>query len=198
MPSASVKLDILQMSVDKLNTSGYVFLGMDHFALPNDELAKAYLDRTMQRNFQGYSTFKDTNMLAFGVSAIGFVGNSYYQNEKNLEAYYMDVNCGQIPIMRGIMLDDDDIIRRFIIQTIMCNFSLDFNVVATNFALDFAGYFALELVDLQNSAAQGLIILEQDKFTVTAAGRFLIRNIAVIFDKYYRQKSEKTKYSKVI
>jgi oxygen-independent coproporphyrinogen III oxidase len=153
MPSASVKLDILQMSVDKLNTSGYVFLGMDHFALPNDELAKAYLDGTMQRNFQGYSTFGDTNMLSFGVSAIGFIGNSYYQNEKNLDEYYACVNKGDMPILRGVLLTDDDIVRRNIIQKIMCEASLDFNEVSKQFQLDFATYFTQELIDLQNSSS---------------------------------------------
>lgn len=198
MPNDSTKLDILQMSVNKLSAAGYVFIGMDHFALPDDELTHAYLNGTMQRNFQGYSTFADTNMLSFGVSAIGFVGNSYYQNERVLENYYLRINNGELPIMRGILLDDDDIIRRFIIQTIMCDFRLDFSSIAKKFNLDFATYFMLELVDLQDTANLGLIIYTNYGFMVTNSGRFLIRNVAVVFDKYYRQKEGKTKYSKVI
>lgn len=198
MPSATIKLDILQMSVTKLSAAGYVFIGMDHFALPEDELTQAYLNGTMHRNFQGYSTFADMNMLSFGVSAIGFVGNSYYQNEKTLENYYAQINNSKLPVMRGIILDSDDVIRRFIIQAIMCDFRLDFSTVAKKFSIDFATYFALELVDLQDTAKLGLIIYHNDGFMVTDGGRFLIRNVAVIFDKYYRQKKGKTKYSKVI
>lgn len=198
MPSASEKLDILQMSVNKLSDAGYIFIGMDHFAAPNDELAKAYLNGTMQRNFQGYSTFSDTNMLSFGVSAIGFIGDSYYQNNKNLESYYVSIDNNELPVVRGLLLDFDDIIRREIIQMIMCDFKLDFAIVANKFNLDFAAYFAAELVDLEKIANLGLINLLADQFIVTDAGRFLIRNVAVIFDKYYRQKKEKNSYSKVI
>lgn len=197
MPSASEKLDILQMSVSKLNEAGYVFIGMDHFARPDDPLAKAYLNGTMQRNFQGYSTFADTNMLAFGVSAIGFLGNSYYQNDKTLESYYERVNSGVLPILRGMMLDSDDIIRRSIIQVIMCDFKLDFKKISSEFNVDFASYFVQEISKLNEIANLGLVELTDYGFLVTNAGRFLIRNVAVVFDKYYWQKQER-RYSKVI
>lgn len=197
MPSASEKLDILQMSVSKLNMAGYVFIGMDHFALSTDPLAQSYLDGTLQRNFQGYSTFADTNMLSFGVSSIGFLGNSYYQNDKTLDSYYLRVKSGELPILRGLMLNDDDIIRRAIIQRIMCDFKLDFKKISVDFNIDFIKYFESEQPKLNAIVELGLISLTDYGFIVTNPGRFLIRNVAVVFDKYYWQKTE-PRYSKVI
>ncbi len=124
IPSPQVKLATLSMSVTKLTDAGYIFIGMDHFARPDDELAISYKNGTMQRNFQGYSTFADTNMLSFGVSSIGFLGSSYYQNVKDLDSYYHHLDNNHLPIMRGIMLDNDDILRKYIITEI--SFYLDF------------------------------------------------------------------------
>ena len=145
LPSNSEKLDILTMCVDKLSTAGYVFIGMDHFALPDDELAISLNNGTLHRNFQGYSTFSDAHMLSFGISAIGFIGNSYYQNIKELDAYYQALDNDELPILRGILLDEDDIIRRYVIQQIMCQFELDFEQIRKKFELDFCSYFADEL-----------------------------------------------------
>lgn len=198
LPSASEKLDILQMCVERLSDAGYEFIGMDHFALPDDELAIALNNGTMQRNFQGYSTFADTHMLAFGVSSIGFVGNSYYQNVKDIESYYRRLDTGTLPVWRGIELDNDDVLRREIIQQIMCQFRLDFSKVAKKYALNFSEYFADELVELHELAELGLIELLSNGFLVSAKGRFLIRNVAKVFDKYLRRTKNYQRYSKVI
>ncbi|MCE2706496.1 MAG: oxygen-independent coproporphyrinogen III oxidase [Proteobacteria bacterium] len=198
LPSGAEKLDILQMSVEKLTNAGYVFIGMDHFALPSDDLAIALADGTIERNFQGYSTFADTNMLSFGVSSIGFIGNSYYQNVKDLQSYYLHINNGQLPILRGVTLTDDDIIRRFVIKQIMCKFCLNFSQIENKFNINFSQYFDLELLQLQELENLGLIDLFSDSVTVTPKGRFLIRNVAVVFDKYIRNIVGNARYSKVV
>ncbi len=198
LPMASVKLDILQMSVQKLTEAGYMFIGMDHFALPTDSLAIALTNGTIQRNFQGYSTFADSNLLSFGLSSIGFIGDSYYQNQKDIKQYYELIDRKQLPILRGIVLTTDDIIRRFIIQEIMCKFGLDFIKIETLFTLKFNDYFTDELHDLIKLQDLDLIELAENNLRVTAKGQFLVRNVAVIFDKYYRNKIDNKQYSKVI
>lgn len=198
LPSATEKLNILQMCVEELNKAGYVFIGMDHFALPDDELSIALADGSLQRNFQGYSTFADTNMLAFGVSSIGFIGNSYYQSAKDLDSYYNFLNAGQLPILRGMILDNDDILRREIIQQIMCQFRLDFSVIEQRFKLNFVEYFVDELAELPELVKLGLISMTESGFEVSNKGRFLIRNVAKVFDKYLRINQDTKRYSKVI
>ena len=198
LPTAKTKLDILSMSVQRLTASGYVFIGMDHFALPDDELAIALKNGTMQRNFQGYSTFADTNMLSFGVSSIGFLGNSYYQNVKDLDSYYKLLDEGVLPVFKGMLLTQDDLIRKHVISQIMCQFSLDYNLIEKRFQLEFPIYFAPEVQKLNELAELGLIEVKSTGFVVTSKGRFLIRNIAVIFDKYLQQTKDNKRYSKVI
>jgi oxygen-independent coproporphyrinogen-3 oxidase len=196
LPKASEKLDMLQMSVNELVDSGYVFIGMDHFARADDELAIALKNGTLQRNFQGYSTFANTNMLSFGVSSIGFLGNTYYQNVKDTTSYYQFLDNKQLPILRGFMLDDDDVLRRYVISQIMCQFKLDYSLVEQKFKIDFYRYFAEQLVKISALEELGLLNISQSSFQVSQKGRFLIRNIAVVFDKYY--KLQPNKYSKVI
>ena len=199
LPNAGLKLDTLAMSVDKLSAAGYVFIGMDHFATPDDSLAIAYKNGTMQRNFQGYSTFADTNMLSFGVSSIGFLGNSYYQNTKDLDSYYSSLENGRLPITRGVVLTKDDLLRKYIIGEVMCQFSLNYEAISSKFSLNFKEYFATEIIDLQSLSELGLIEITDFGFIVKETGRFLIRNIAVVFDKYYREtKLNNNRYSKVI
>lgn len=196
MPTPSEKLDILQMSVEKLMANGYVFIGMDHFARADDELAIALKNGTLQRNFQGYSTFADTNMLSFGVSAIGFIGNTYYQNVKDTVSYYQSLDNKLLPVLRGFILDDDDILRRYVISQVMCQFKLDYLSIEQKFGIGFSEYFALELNIIKDLEKIGLLNMSRSGFTVSSKGRFLIRNIAVVFDKYY--KKAPNKYSKVI
>ena len=198
LPTAEVKLDTLSMSVNKLSQAGYEFIGMDHFATPDDELTIALKNGSMQRNFQGYSTFADTNMLSFGVSSIGFLGDSYYQNVKDLDTYYKLIDAGVLPVFKGLLLEADDLVRKYVINQIMCQFNLNYAQIAAKFGLDFEQYFAAEVSDLNGLVDLGLVELNSAGFSVTDTGRFLIRNVAVVFDKYYRQTKDNKRYSKVI
>jgi oxygen-independent coproporphyrinogen-3 oxidase len=198
LPSSSVKLDILQHSVQQLAEAGYVFIGMDHFAKPDDDLAVALRQGRLQRNFQGYSTYADCDMLAFGVSSIGKVGPSYCQNEKDLDGYYAALDAGRLPVMRGLQLDEDDIMRRSIIQALMCRFALSFEAIEEIFNINFAKYFAVELPQLRELQQMGLLHFDGDFLTVEPKGRFLIRNIAMIFDRHLRERKTGARYSKVI
>lgn len=197
LPDASVKLDILQMAVNELQLANYLFIGMDHFAQKNDELALALQNNTLQRNFQGYSTFAGTQLLSFGVSAIGYINSCYYQNQKDLPSYYHSLDNNYLPILRGRILDFDDKIRADIIQSLMCNFKLYFNHIEKQYSINFTLYFAVELVELVKLNDLGLIELNPMELTVTDSGRFLIRNVALVFDKYLRM-NKNLNYSKVI
>ena len=196
VPSSEEKLDILQYAVKLLDERGYVFIGMDHFAKPEDELAVALREGRLQRNFQGYSTYADCDLVAIGVSSIGKIGNTYSQNQRDLNDYYADLDAGKLPVMRGYELNADDVMRRQIIQDLMCRFALEL----ADYQADFADYFAEEIPDLQRFAAQGLIEWQPEtgSLKVTPKGRFLIRNIAMIFDYYLRHKETKAKYSQTV
>ena len=196
VPSSEEKLDILQYAVKLLDERGYVFIGMDHFAKPEDELAIALREGRLQRNFQGYSTYADCDLVAIGVSSIGKIGNTYSQNQRDLNAYYADLDEGKLPVMRGYELNADDVMRRQIIQDLMCRFALEL----ADYQPNFAEYFAEEIPDLQRFAEQGLIEWQPEtgSLKVTPKGRFLIRNIAMIFDYYLRHKETKAKYSQTV
>ena len=199
MPSSNTKLDILQNTVRTLIERGYVFIGMDHFAKPDDELAIALQAGRLQRNFQGYSTHADCDLVAIGVSSIGKIGTTYSQNEKDIEAYYAALNENRLPILRGYQLNDDDILRRDIIQDLMCRFALDFADYQTRCGeKNFATYFAAELADLQTLAQQNLLQLSADGIRVSAKGRLLIRNIAMVFDYHLRHRDTAAKYSQTV
>ena len=196
VPSSEEKLDILQYAVKLLDERGYVFIGMDHFAKPEDELAIALREGRLQRNFQGYSTYADCDLVAIGVSSIGKIGNTYSQNQRDLNDYYADLDEGKLPVMRGYELNADDVMRRQIIQDLMCRFALEL----ADYQPNFAEYFAEEIPDLQRFAEQGLIEWQPEtgSLKVTPKGRFLIRNIAMIFDYYLRHKETKAKYSQTV
>ncbi|QJD29022.1 oxygen-independent coproporphyrinogen III oxidase [Methylococcus geothermalis] len=198
LPSADVKLDILQNAIAHLTGAGYVYIGMDHFAKADNELNLAQREGRLQRNFQGYSTHADCDMVAMGVTAIGKVGPTYSQNFRTLEDYYARLDQGVLPVMRGLECDDDDLLRRAVIQALMCQFELDFARLGRQHGVDFARYFAAELGDLEPMAADGLLELGPGRLTVTPKGRLLIRNIAMAFDRYLRQDQERRAYSKVI
>ena len=198
VPSSEEKLDILQYAVRRLDAEGYVFIGMDHFAKPDDELAVALREGRLQRNFQGYSTYADCDLVAVGVSAIGKVGDTYSQNERDIQKYYAALDAGQLPVMRGYHLDRDDLLRRNIIQDLMCRFALDFADYAAETEVPFARYFAAELADLQQLAQLGLLKISDNRIEVSAKGRFLIRNIAMVFDRYLRHSETRTKYSQTV
>ncbi|WP_297573922.1 oxygen-independent coproporphyrinogen III oxidase [uncultured Deefgea sp.] len=198
LPSAEVKLDILQNSIEQLTQAGYVLIGMDHFALPNDDLAVAQRRGRLQRNFQGYSTHADCDLLAFGVSSIGKVGANYYQNVKTLEEYYAKLAVNEFPIERGLTMNRDDALRRAVIQALMCQFELFFQTFEASYMIDFVDYFAEELELLKPLIADGLLVLEADSIVVTPKGRMLIRSIAMVFDAYLRTKATKARYSQLI
>ena len=200
MPSPPVKKNSTSCNTPcgRLDAEGYVFIGMDHFAKPDDELAIALKEGRLQRNFQGYSTYADCDLVAVGVSAIGKVGDTYSQNERDIEKYYAALDAGQLPVMRGYHLDRDDLLRRNIIQDLMCRFALDFADYAAETEVPFARYFAAELADLQQLAQLGLLKISDNRIEVSAKGRFLIRNIAMVFDRYLRHSETRTKYSQTV
>jgi oxygen-independent coproporphyrinogen-3 oxidase len=197
LPSAQEKLDILQETNERLTKAGYVYIGMDHFAKPDDELAVAQREHTLYRNFQGYSTHADCDLIGLGVTSIGKVGNSFSQNHKTLDAYYASIDTGKLAVYRGLELDADDILRSEVITQLICNFSLQPSAIEQRFDIVFADYFAQELEELQVMASDGLLTLSEDAIEVAPAGRLLIRNVCMVFDKYLRQSSQQ-QFSKVI
>ena len=198
LPSAQVKLDILSMAVNKLTSAGYVYIGMDHFAKPEDELAVAQREGRLHRNFQGYSTHSDCDLVALGVSAIGKIGPTYSQNYRELDDYYAALDRNQLPIMRGMELNTDDLIRRAIIQDLMCHFELVKASINSSYSIDFDSYFATEMAELRDYEHEGLLELSPLSLKVTPKGRMLIRNICMVFDHYLRTRTQHARYSKVI
>lgn len=198
LPEPQVKLDILGMTGRKLTGAGYVYIGMDHFAKPEDELAVAQRQGRLHRNFQGYSTHSDCDLVALGVSAIGKIGPTYSQNYRELEDYYDALDRDQLPIMRGLELNADDLVRRAIIQALMCHFEISKESFNISYLIDFDQYFATEMGELRDYEKEGLLELSEQSITVTPKGRMLIRNICMVFDKYLRTRTEHARYSKVI
>jgi oxygen-independent coproporphyrinogen-3 oxidase len=197
MPSADVKLDILQMIGQRLTTAGYVYIGMDHFAKPDDELAIAQREGKLHRNFQGYSTHSDCDLIGLGITSIGKVGNAYSQNVKELDEYDQLISQNKLPVFKGVELDDDDKLRGAVITQLICHFDLTFATIEQKFSINFADYFAKELQALMPLQADGLITLSAPGIHVLPAGRILIRNICMVFDKYMAQKQQQ-QFSKVI
>jgi oxygen-independent coproporphyrinogen-3 oxidase len=198
LPSGDTKLQILSMAIKRLTEAGYVYIGMDHFAKPEDELAVAQRQGRLHRNFQGYSTHADCDLVALGVTAIGKVGPTYSQNYRTLEEYYDKLDQGVLPIMRGLELTADDLLRRDIIQALTCHFALSKEAFETAYLIDFDTYFAQELEEIQDFVWHKMVTVDQDWITVTPKGRLLIRNICMTFDKYLRTDQERKRYSKVI
>ncbi len=198
LPQPQVKLDILQMTIDKLSTAGYVYIGMDHFAKPGDELVKAQENGTLYRNFQGYSTHSDCDLLGIGVTSIGMVGPSYAQNMRSLDEYYRCIDSGHLPIFKGIELSRDDLIRRDVITRLICHFSLQMADVESRWNIDFHDYFAAALNQLAGMQADGLVELGEASIRVPPKGRLLIRNICMQFDAYLNSQAAQGSFSKVI
>ena len=198
LPSADEKLQIFGMAINKLSEAGYVYIGMDHFAKPDDELAMAQREGFLHRNFQGYSTHAECDLMAFGVSAIGKIGPSFSQNAKDLEGYYGAIDEGRLPVIRGWECSEDDTLRNAVIQALMCHFELSFAAFNERFGIDFRSRFAPELEQLKSMEGSGLVQVGEGDIVVTEAGRFLVRGIAMVFDHYLRTDQEKRRYSKVI
>ena len=202
LPGSEAKLDMLFLCIKRLTEAGYVYIGMDHFAKPTDELAIAQRQGRLHRNFQGYSTHAEADLVSCGVSAISAVGATYSQNVKTLDDYYDRIDKNELPIVRGIKLDMDDAIRRVIIQMLMCNFELSIASIELAYPITFASYFAAEREKLRTLANDGLLTIDAEWLTVTLKGRLLIRNICMVFDRYLSfprdATSEPLRYSKTI
>lgn len=197
LPSAAVKLEILEETIELLTSAGYEFIGLDHFAKPTDSLVIHQQKGTLYRNFQGYSTFSNCDLLGFGISAISQVGDCYAQHEKARSKYYAAIDEKRLPIARGIALTQDDVIRREIITEIMCNLGVDFTHIAAKYHVDAEVYFAPAREKLTEMQADGLLRLTDKGFRIEALGRLLIRNIAMLFDAYLTP-SSKPRFSQVI
>ena len=198
LPSAATKLQILTLAIGRLTGAGYLYIGMDHFAKPGDNLAVAQRQGRLQRNFQGYSTRPECDMLGFGVSAIGRVGPTYSQNLKDLDGYYAALDGGRLPVAGGIVLTQDDLIRRAVIQVLACQFRLSIESIERAYLLDFRSYFAHELQELKRLEQDGLVELQPDGIVVTPTGRLLVRIVCMVFDRYLREGRQQASYSKVM
>ena len=184
MPSPDTRLDMLGLCIRRLEQAGYVYIGMDHFAKPDDDLAVAQRQGRLHRNFQGYSTHADMDLVSCGVSAISAVAATYSQNVKTLDEYYDLIDRNELPIARGIRLTMDDALRRTIIQTLMCHFELSMPSVEQAYPVSFRDYFAAEWPRLEGLARDGLLVIGDEWLTVTPQGRLLIRNVCMVFDRY--------------
>ncbi|MBO3457989.1 oxygen-independent coproporphyrinogen III oxidase [Aetokthonos hydrillicola Thurmond2011] len=201
LPSPAEKLSIVQMAIEELTEHGYQYIGMDHFAKPNDELAIAQREGQLHRNFQGYTTKPESDLIGFGVTSISMLNDVYVQNHKRLKDFYQVVDANELPIERGVTLDQDDIIRRTVIMELMCQFQLSPDDIEQKyhlgFDLDFDTYFAHEQFQLRLLEADGLVKLSRNHIKVTPAGRLLIRNIASTFDAYLRRNT-KSSFSRAV
>lgn len=198
LPSATQKLAILQKTIATLTSSGYQFIGMDHFAHHDDELAIAQRAGKLHRNFQGYTTQGDCDLLGLGLSAISMIGDSYSQNHKVLKEYYSAVVQKGFALWRGLSMTKDDCIRRDVIKSLICNFRLDFSVIEQFYDICFMDYFAEDLALLAPLAQDGLVEIKEATIEVTQRGRLLIRNICMCFDIYLRQSARIQQFSRVI
>ena len=198
LPSASEKLEILGMAIERLTAAGYIYIGMDHFARVDDELAIAQQNGQVQRNFQGYSTHADCDLVAMGVSAIGQVGHSYSQNTHDLQAYYEALDNGRLAVVRGLSLCLDDRLRRAIINRLMCDFELEFYAIEDRWHIVLREYFEAEWHDLEHMQADGLLELSPERLTILPAGRLLVRHVAMVFDRYLRADRDRSGYSRII
>ena len=198
LPVPSSKIAMMSRSVDALMNAGYVYVGMDHFALPEDALAVAKRQGRLHRNFQGYSTQPDCDLIGLGVSAIGRMGGTYSQNAKTMEDYVDMLDNGQLPIVKGLALSRDDLIRRAWIMAIMCQGHVQYDAFNEAWLIDAKKYFAPEIAQLEVLQTQGLVALSSGGLQVTPLGWFFVRGVAMVFDKYLQADRHRTKFSKII
>jgi oxygen-independent coproporphyrinogen-3 oxidase len=198
LPPAASKLVMLSSAMRVLMEAGYVYVGMDHFALPTDALAVAKRQGRLHRNFQGYSTQPDCDLIALGVSSIGRVGPTFSQNVKTLDEYYDLLNQGRLPVARGMALTRDDLLRRTVIMALMCQGSVLFESIDLSHLVDFKQYFAPELATLATMQEQGLLTMDDSGIHVTELGWFFVRGVAMVFDKYLQADKNRARFSKII
>lgn len=197
LPSPEVKLALLGLAIDKLGAAGYRYIGMDHFALPEDDLSKAQDQRALHRNFMGYTTHAESDLIGFGVSAISHIGRLYSQNQRDLSSWQRAIDQGQLAAFRGIELDRDDLLRADLIQQLMCHGEIDIPALEQRHEIDFSHYFANSIERLQALMSDGLVELNDQGLRATARGRLLLRNIAMCFDRYLNHE-EPRQFSKAI
>jgi oxygen-independent coproporphyrinogen-3 oxidase len=191
LPPAEEKLRLFVTAMERFLAAGYRQIGMDHFALPDDELARATEAGTLHRNFMGYTTRPAPDMLGAGVSAIGDVAGAFAQNTKKLSTYYAAIDAGRFPVERGFVLDEDDLLRRHVITQVMCSFRVDVAAVERRFGIDFNRYFETERAELAaGPVADGLLVITPNALEVTPLGRAFVRNICMVFDRYLRLKTD--------
>jgi oxygen-independent coproporphyrinogen-3 oxidase len=198
LPLGGQKVAMLSQALEQFLAAGYTYIGMDHFALPNDALAVAKRQGRLHRNFQGYSTQPDCDLIALGVSAIGRVGATYSQNAKTMEEYCDLIDQGRLPIVRGLALTRDDLVRRAVIMALMCQGQVQFESIGLAWLLDFRSYFAAELAQLQALADQGLAEIDDDGIRVTPRGWFFVRAVAMVFDRYLQADRNRTRFSRIL
>ena len=198
LPSASEKLKILQQAIRMLTEVGYVYIGMDHFSKPDDELAIAQKNGNLYRNFQGYSTHANCDVVGMGITSIGKIGDCYSQNVKTLDEYDEIISKRQIPVFRGYMLDTDDLLRREIIARLICHFRLEFSQIEEMYINDFNRYFFNEMKEIKSMEGDGLLLVDDEKIEVSQTGRFFIRNICSVFDKYFNRSDRITQFSRMV
>lgn len=198
LPPGAAKVAMLSRSLDALTDAGYVYIGMDHFALPDDALAVAKRQGRLHRNFQGYSTQADCDLIALGVSSIGRIGATYSQNAKTLAEYADLLDQGRFPVVRGLALTRDDLIRRSVIMAVMCQGHVQFESINLAWLVDFKTLFAQELAQLEEMQAQGLVVLSETGIQVTAMGWFFVRGVAMVFDRYVQADRNRSRFSKII
>jgi oxygen-independent coproporphyrinogen-3 oxidase len=199
LPSPEDKLGLLQLAIEKLTVAGYHYIGMDHFALPDDELSLAQKNGGLHRNFMGYTTHAESDLIGFGVSAISHVGDSYSQNPRDLPTWEAALDAGRLPVWRGMTLDADDIVRAHLIQQLMCQGVIDIPALESRHHIHFLEYFEPDLIRLCNLAADGLVAITETEIRATSRGRLLLRIIAACFDRYLHQpQTEPARFSKAI
>jgi len=198
LPSADAKVSMLSRALSAFQGAGYVYVGMDHFALPNDSLAVAKRQGRLHRNFQGYSTQPDRDVIGLGVSAIGKVGATYSQNAKTLEEYYDCLDQGRLPVVRGLALSRDDLVRRAVIMALMCQGQLQFESIELAHLIDFKSYFVAELEALRGMEEQGLVEVNDSGIEVTTMGWFFVHGVAMVFDRYLQADHTRARFSRII
>lgn len=187
LPKAAERIALLSMAIGKLTTAGYVYIGMDHFALPDDDLGRALEAGSLHRNFMGYTTHADCDLLGLGVSSISHIGDCFSQSPRDLPAWQSAIDAGHLPVWRGRHLDADDQLRADVIQQLMCRGSIDVSVVERRYGIDFRRYFADAFARLSPLEKDGLVTLERLRISATSRGRLLLRIIAMCFDRYLNQ-----------
>jgi len=198
LPDVEAKLQLLQLAIEKLTGAGYVYIGMDHFAKPADAMSKALAGGTLQRNFQGYSTLKGVQLHGMGMSSISHVGGRYLQNQKELDAYYADLDAGKLPLLRGYVMTAEDQVRYDAIMHIMCNLYIDYAQLSKQLGLDFSEYFKADIASLDDLEVDGLVRRESGGLHVTPLGRLFVRIVAMRFDAYLQSDQRKGRYSQTV